>query len=130
PDDGIENWLREYLGAPLIDKPRERYKAIQQTIREQEEPKPGEPGIEPEDVRAPKVGAGKPNGKGGFGFRGREHDAEFQGIPLHIENPRGSVRSGTDPAGRKWRVRMTAPYGFVKGTTGADGGEIGAFVGV
>src|SRR5205814_7003526 len=123
PDDGIENWLREYLGAPLIDKPRERYKAIQQTIREQEEPKPGEPGIEPEDKKAPKVGAGKPNGKGGFGFRGREHDAEFQGIPLHIENTRGSVRSGTEHAVSKWRVRVTEHHCVDHETGDAYGDE-------
>lgn len=55
--------------------------------------------------------------------------ASVKGIPVSIENPRGSVRSGTDPGGKRWSSRMAAHYGFIDGTRGADGDEIDCFIG-
>lgn len=53
----------------------------------------------------------------------------FQGIPIAIENRKGSVRSGVGPNGKPWRTVMKLPYGYVKGTKGADGEEIDCYVG-
>jgi len=54
---------------------------------------------------------------------------EHQGIPIAIENRKGSVRSGTDKDGKPWRTVMKHPYGFIKGTKGKDGEEVDAYVG-
>ncbi len=52
-----------------------------------------------------------------------------QGIPIAIENRKGSVRSGTDKDGHKWHTKMKMPYGYIKGTKGADGEPVDAFIG-
>lgn len=49
-------------------------------------------------------------------------------LNIAIENPADSVRSGTDPNGKEWQVKMQHHYGFIKNTTGADGDEIDVFV--
>ena len=54
---------------------------------------------------------------------------EVQGIPIAIENRKGSVRKGVDSDGNKWRTKMHYPYGYIKGTKGADNEEIDAYVG-
>ena len=54
---------------------------------------------------------------------------EVQGIPIAIENKKGSVRKGTDRYGHKWETKMKNPYGYIKGTKGADGDEVDVFVG-
>lgn len=54
---------------------------------------------------------------------------QVQGLPIAIENRKGSVRSGVDKDGHKWRTKMKAPYGYIKGTKGADGEEVDVYVG-
>jgi hypothetical protein len=51
------------------------------------------------------------------------------GLPIAIENRVGSVRSGTDKDGKPWRTVMRHAYGYIKGTSGADGEEVDAYVG-
>lgn len=53
----------------------------------------------------------------------------FQGIPIAIENRKGSVRKGTDPDGKPWKTLFKLPYGFIKKTEGNDGEEIDVYVG-
>lgn len=54
----------------------------------------------------------------------------FQGLKVHVENPRGSTRSGKDKAtGRKWAVTMTYPYGEILGYDGVDGDPVDCFIG-
>lgn len=53
---------------------------------------------------------------------------KFDGLDIAIENPVGSTRSGTDPAGNKWSVDMTAHYGFVRRTMGADGDQVDVYI--
>lgn len=52
-----------------------------------------------------------------------------QGIPIAIENRKGSVRSGEDPDGTPWRTKYKYPYGYIVGTEGNDGEDIDAYVG-
>lgn len=52
-----------------------------------------------------------------------------QGIPVAVENRRGSVRSGVDKDGKPWRTVMKHPYGYLEGSRGADGEEVDAYVG-
>lgn len=75
---------------------------------------------------------------GSFGFP-KKADADekfklqghttFQGLRIAIENRKGSVRSGVDRDGKPWRTEMKHPYGYIKGTKGADGEEIDVYVG-
>jgi hypothetical protein len=54
---------------------------------------------------------------------------DFQGLPIAIENKAGSVRSGTDKDGHKWRTEMKFPYGYIESTEGADGEGVDCYVG-
>lgn len=54
---------------------------------------------------------------------------EHQGIPIAIENRVGSVRSGVDKDGKPWRTVMKHPYGYIKGSKGADGEGVDVYVG-
>jgi hypothetical protein len=53
----------------------------------------------------------------------------FQGLPISVENRKGSVRQGCDKQWGCWRTKMTFPYGYIRGTKGMDGQEVDVFVG-
>ena len=55
---------------------------------------------------------------------------DFHGLPLAIEQPRGTYRTGTDKSGQRWSSFLAANYGYVAGTKGADGDPVDCFVGV
>lgn len=42
------------------------------------------------------------------------------GMAVSVENPQGSIRSGTDADGKPWETAMTAHYGYLPGTRAAD----------
>ena len=52
-----------------------------------------------------------------------------QGLPITIENPKGSVRSGTDKTGRPWSNTIHHTYGYIKGVEAKDGDKLDVFVG-
>lgn len=56
-------------------------------------------------------------------------DADFQGIPITIENKPGSVRKGEDENGETFKTKMFYPYGEIDETEGADGDPIDVFIG-
>ena len=62
----------------------------------------------------------------GFDLQGK---TEVQGIPVAIENRKGSVREGKNEDGTKWKAKFKIPYGYIEGTKGADGEEVDAYVG-
>lgn len=51
------------------------------------------------------------------------------GFDISIEQPKGSVRSGTDNTGKEWSVTMNNHYGYIKRTQGKDGDQIDVFLG-
>ena len=53
----------------------------------------------------------------------------FQGLPVTIENPRGSIRSGRDKGGNEWQVSMQHDYGYVRGTLGVDSDPLDVYLG-
>jgi GNAT superfamily N-acetyltransferase len=53
----------------------------------------------------------------------------FDGFDISLENPKGSVRSGTDKTGKEWSREMPADYGYFKGTIGRDKDHIDVFIG-
>ncbi|MDF0750270.1 hypothetical protein NLU14_08510 [Marinobacter sp. 71-i] len=59
----------------------------------------------------------------------RKGRIRLQGLEIAIENPKGSVRSGTDPDGKKWESTMAHHYGDIKGTKAADGDNLDVFIG-
>lgn len=46
------------------------------------------------------------------------------GLPISIENPQYSTRTGVDADGQEWSVTMRTHYGYLEGTLGADGDEV------
>jgi hypothetical protein len=48
---------------------------------------------------------------------------------VSIETPRGAVRSGVGPDGRPWSRTMNHPYGYIRGTLGADGQHLDVLLG-
>lgn len=53
----------------------------------------------------------------------------WNGLDISIETAKGSERTGTDSDGETWSVTMPADYGYIKGTTGADGDHIDIYMG-
>ena len=50
-------------------------------------------------------------------------------LGIAIENRKGSVRRGVDADGKPWATKMKLPYGYIKGTKGADGDEVDVYLG-
>lgn len=69
---------------------------------------------------------GKPIKKQAYKLQGRTN---IQGLNIAIENRKGSVRKGVDRDKHEWRIKMKHPYGYIKGTNGADGEPVDAYVG-
>jgi hypothetical protein len=59
----------------------------------------------------------------------RKGHTSIHGIPIAIENAKGSTRRGIGHGGKPWSVQMPAHYGYAKGTNGADGDEIDCYIG-
>jgi len=53
----------------------------------------------------------------------------YDGLPVTIENPKGSIRSGVDPTGAPWSSVLPADYGYLKGSVGKDGDQVDIFLG-
>lgn len=53
----------------------------------------------------------------------------FHGLPVTIETPAGAERKGVRPDGTPWSVTLNHPYGYVKGTRGADGDHVDVYIG-
>lgn len=58
----------------------------------------------------------------------KEHRS-LHGLRISIENPKGSVRSGVDKAGKAWSQKMRHDYGYIRGTKGADKDHVDVFLG-
>lgn len=52
----------------------------------------------------------------------------INGMEISIENPEGSIRSGTSPDGTPWEVVMKSHYGYIRGTVGKDKDHLDVFV--
>lgn len=58
----------------------------------------------------------------------RKHHRNVAGLDIAIENPAGSIRSGTDPDGKEWATRLRNHYGYIKGTVGKDKDHLDCFI--
>ena len=59
----------------------------------------------------------------------KKGDIRLHGLNIAIENPAGTQRNGIDENGNEWTIVMPHHYGYIKGTTGADGDRLDCFVG-
>lgn len=58
------------------------------------------------------------------------YKTSFQGLPVSIENRKGSVRHWHDPnSDEDGKTKMLYPYGYVRGTLGLDGDEVDVYIG-
>lgn len=107
-------WLvTRYAVAVLDQEKKERYeRRLNRRIREAAESTHCEPSDE-------QIAAGNYR-KGSF---------RWNGMRFVIENPKGSVRRGVSDNGTVWKNTMSAHYGYISGTSGADGDQIDAFMG-
>lgn len=53
---------------------------------------------------------------------------KIDGYDISIENPKGSMRRGTDADGNEWEQEMHNTYGYIRGTEGVDGDHIDVFL--
>lgn len=59
----------------------------------------------------------------------RKGHLTWNGLNIAIENPKGSIRSGTDAKGKLWSVVMPATYGYIKRSVGADDDHVDLYIG-
>lgn len=60
----------------------------------------------------------------------RLHDrVNFRGLPISVENRKGSIRQGVAKSGKRWQTFIRTPYGYLRGTEGVDGDHVDVFVG-
>lgn len=76
-------------------------------------------------VRAPVIEAPK-RYRRPFPFAGY---VDFDGLPIDIENVKGSFREGIDKDGHAWKVEMRAHYGELHGAAAQDGDYLDVYVG-
>lgn len=53
---------------------------------------------------------------------------KVDGLDISIENPKGSIRRGTDAQGREWQTEMKHSYGYIRRTESVDGDHIDIFL--
>lgn len=53
---------------------------------------------------------------------------KIDGMDVTIENPKGSIRSGTDADGKKWESEIHYDYGYIRGTKAVDNDHIDIFL--
>lgn len=59
----------------------------------------------------------------------RKPKVKIQGLPISIENQRGSIREGRDPDGKPWATGMLHHYGYIRRTEGTDGDQVDVYLG-
>lgn len=59
----------------------------------------------------------------------RKGHVRIFGLPITIENPKGSYRRGVDKTGKKWKCLMHNDYGYFNTTLGKDGDAVDVFLG-
>lgn len=58
----------------------------------------------------------------------RKGHLHLDGYNITIENPKGSIRRGTDSKGHAWENTLNNDYGYIRGTEGVDGDHIDVYL--
>lgn len=53
---------------------------------------------------------------------------KVDGLDITIEQPKGSIRRGTDANGKQWESEMHNTYGYIRGTESVDGDHIDVYL--
>jgi len=61
--------------------------------------------------------------------RAKQGRCVYDGLPITIENERGSYRQGIDNHGDPWRTFMHIAYGYIQLTRGVDGDHVDVYLG-
>ena len=65
-----------------------------------------------------------------MGYHKLAYRTEFQGLPISVENRKGSNRHWYDPtADEEGTTKQRYPYGYIRGTLGTDSDEIDVYLG-
>jgi hypothetical protein len=59
---------------------------------------------------------------------GKKFTLEFQGIPIHIDRPKGFIMTG-EKDGKPWKRQYKYNYGYIPRTKGGDGDQLDVFLG-
>jgi hypothetical protein len=54
---------------------------------------------------------------------------DWNGIPIHIDRPKGFVMKGVDAKGCAWSRKYKYDYGYIPKTSGGDGDGLDVFIG-
>lgn len=79
-----------------------------------------------ESMKETPKNLGKSKTWSGYKLQGR---TTFQGLPISIENERGTMRRGEDADGHEWATFMHIPYGYIRLTEGTDGDHVDCYIG-
>lgn len=94
---------------------------------------PANPAPDPSDGGEKKVAAGTTKASASaFGGKGVAKRYTFAGLPIAVENPKGTLRTWTEdgPNGRSiGNTKMQFDYGFIDGHVGNDDEELDCYVG-
>jgi 5-methylcytosine-specific restriction endonuclease McrA len=56
-------------------------------------------------------------------------ETTYQGIPIVVDRPKGTVQTGVGAGGQEWSRTYQTDYGYVPATAGGDGEELDVFLG-
>ncbi len=56
-------------------------------------------------------------------------ELKVRGLVIKLENPKGSIRRGTDKNGKSWEQKMAWDYGYFKRVDAVDGDKLDVFIG-
>lgn len=59
----------------------------------------------------------------------RKGHLSYRGLPISIENAKGSKRREKDKTGESIAIKMPAAYGYIRGTIGADNMQVDCYLG-
>ena len=79
------------------------------------------------DAGAPNAAENPTEGQKRVGNYRKVH-LSIDGFSISIENPKGSVRSGTSPDGTKWSNTLACDYGDIRGTESVDGDPVDIYL--
>jgi hypothetical protein len=104
-------------------QPKQLTAAVEQTPHEKVEQAAAQAALSPHNDLPEPTQAQKDAGNYQKGH------VSLHGLNISIENPRGSVRSGTREDGSTWSHEMSDHYGYIKRTEGADGEHVDTYIG-
>ena len=77
--------------------------------------------VTPDDIAAAVTQVAEPSEAQKESGNYRKAHLDVQGLPITIENAKGSIRRGKDKDGETWETVLPAHYGYIKRSEGRTG---------